>query len=290
MRVFISLLCGTLLLSSPGAEPGGGGPGAVSFPEREAEARRRVLTDTEDADVWLGLGRVLFEQGRPEDLDEALRSLNRAVALDPGLAPAWFWLGRASGQAAGQGGVLKRIQLAGRAREAFARAVELEPDSFEYTYALIQFHLRAPALAGGSRDRAADLADRFDPDRSDERALLAAAVRLADRDHAGAGEQLDRVGPFGDPLVAETWATLAGELGAALLERERWPEAVEAYRRVTTRLPDGAAGWLGLGRALEGAGRPGEAADAFRHCLKAALPGPVAEAATRALARLESGD
>jgi tetratricopeptide (TPR) repeat protein len=252
----------------------------------EALARRQVSADTGDPLAWRDLGRVLFERGRPEDLEEALAALERAVALDPGLASAWFWQGRAAGQAAGGGGVLKRIRLAGKSRDAFGRAVALEPESFLFTYALVQFHLQAPALVGGDARTAAALAAGFPESRPDERALLEAAVRLAARDLAGAWVWLEGVEVSADPLVAATWETLTGELGFARLRTKDWAEALEVYQKVTERLPEVASGWLGLGRALAGLERTGEAAAACRQCLFLAPSGPVAEAAQAVLAGL----
>ncbi|MEZ5275728.1 MAG: tetratricopeptide repeat protein [Opitutaceae bacterium] len=267
-------------------------PWTGDWPAAVAAARRQVSVDTDDSGAWLSLGRVLFEQGRPEDLDEALSCLERAVELEPELAAAWFWLGRAGGQAAGGGGVLNRIRLAGKARAAFTRAAELEPDSFQFVYALVQFHLQAPAMVGGDRQKAAALAAGFNPGRPEERALLVAAVRLAGRDFPGPLEQLDQVGPFADRLVAETWLVLAGQLGTALLDRGRWLEAAEVCQRVTGRSPETASGWLGLGRALAGLDHAAEAEAACRQCLALAPDGPLADAANAVLAglRVEVGE
>ena len=162
MRRLCALVCSLFVVLVAGADDDPAPDrllGTGSWPAAEAAARRQVSVDTDDAGPWLQLGRVLFEQGRPEDLEEAIACLERAVELEPGLAAAWFWLGRTGGQAAGGGGVLNRIRKAGKARAAFTRAAALEPGNFQFTYALIQFHLQAPAMVGGDVQKAATLAD-----------------------------------------------------------------------------------------------------------------------------------
>ena len=77
---------------------------------------RRVLAAAgfEDADLHIGLGISLFEQGKPE---EGIALLRRACELEPDSASAWFNLGEALGrQAYSQGGVA-----------ALRRAIEIDP-------------------------------------------------------------------------------------------------------------------------------------------------------------------
>jgi tetratricopeptide (TPR) repeat protein len=222
--------------------------------EAEAAAQAVVNEDPLDAMGWYLLGRTLFERGRAADLDDAVSHLSRAVSLEPGFAPAWFWLGRASGQLAGSGSLMKRINLAGQSREAFAKALELDPDNFEYAYALVQFYLRAPAIVGGSEGKAEGVFQDFSGRRPKEKRLLEAAISLVGRDDERVLLLLTEVGDSDDRLIRRTWKEIALPLGQRQLADQTWDEAVRTYRLVTERMPNLPAGYLGLGRALEGSG------------------------------------
>jgi tetratricopeptide (TPR) repeat protein len=222
--------------------------------EAEAATQAIVNEDPLDAMGWYLLGRTQFERGRAADLDDAVAHLSRAVSIEPGLAPAWFWLGRASDQLAGRGNLMKRMNLAGRSREAFAKALELDPENFEYAYALIQFYLRAPAMVGGSVGKAEGVIQNFSGRRPGEKLLLEASVSLAGHDDEQVLLLLTQASESDDRLIRRTWKEIALHLGRRQLSDQTWDEAVRTFRLVTDRMPDLPAGYLGLSRALEGNG------------------------------------
>ena len=240
------VVAGSLEYADPEALITGG-----HWSEAEAAAQAIVNEDPLDAMGWYLLGRTLFERGRAVDLDAAVSHLSRAVSLEPGFAPAWFWLGRASGQLAGSGSLMKRINLAAQSREAFAKALELDPDNFEYAYALVQFYLRAPAMVGGSKGKAEDVIQKFSGEYPEEKLLLEASVSLAGHDDERVLLLLLEAGDSDDRLVRRTWKEIALHLGQRQLADQTWNEAVRTYRLVTERMPNLPAGYVGLGRALD---------------------------------------
>lgn len=252
---------------------------AGRWSEAETAAQTMVKEDPSGATGWYFLGRALFERGRPADLGDAVLHLSRAVSLEPGLAPAWFWLGRASGQLAGSGGLVERMRLAGRSRDAFARALELDPENLEYAYALVQFYLRAPAMVGGDSEKAEDLIERFVGQEPAEKLLLEASFSLAGSDDERVVSLLSKVGDMDDRTIRRIWKEIALQLGRRQLSVQLWDAAVRTYQLIIERLPDLPAGYLGLGRAFEGNGRIDEACEAYGRCLKIAPGNPAAEAA-----------
>ena len=92
---------------------------------------------------------------------------------------------------------------------------------------------------------------------------IAAAKRLA-RLYAESGQWdaalrvLERSAPH-----AQKDAEYQGFAGTVLRQLKRAPEAAEAYRRAITLKPDDGRWWVGLGLALEDAGRRKEAKQAF---------------------------
>jgi len=61
---------------------------------------------------------------------------------------------------------------------------------------------------------------------------------------------------------------IPGNLGLALLEHERHPEAIEAFRRMLELEPRNAAGHLHLAEAYKKSGQRGRARDSYRQALK----------------------
>jgi tetratricopeptide (TPR) repeat protein len=97
------------------------------------------------------LGRLALNE---EDWDEAIESFEKAVALEDGNSTYHMWLGRAIGSKAQRASVLKQPFLAKKVKAQFERAVELDGSNLEARSDLISYYLRAPAVMGGSVEKA----------------------------------------------------------------------------------------------------------------------------------------
>jgi tetratricopeptide (TPR) repeat protein len=109
--------------------------------------------------------RAALEAG---DLPEAIRVGEKAVAADPTSSEARDLLGRAYGLTARDSPLLEQMHLARKARECFARAVELDGTNVGALSDLARYDMRAPALLGGGRKKARASAERvlaLDPAR-----------------------------------------------------------------------------------------------------------------------------
>ncbi len=83
--------------------------------------------------------------------------LEKAVARAPENSLAWTWLGRAYGRRAETSFALNALPLANKTREAFERAVQLDPNNSEALNDLFTFYMEAPAMVGGGHDKARKL-------------------------------------------------------------------------------------------------------------------------------------
>jgi tetratricopeptide (TPR) repeat protein len=86
--------------------------------------------------------------------DAAIRSAEKAVALDPQNSVYHEWLGRAYGDKADHAGLFSAISLAKKTRKEFQTAVELNARNFSARQALIEFDCSAPGIVGGGEDKA----------------------------------------------------------------------------------------------------------------------------------------
>lgn len=96
--------------------------------------------------------RVLVSRGAVE---QALEAAEVALQAHPDSAQAWMWAGRAYGQQAMRAGLLSKPRWAGRTRDAFQRAVALDPSLLEAHFDLLNYYRYAPGIMGGGADKAA---------------------------------------------------------------------------------------------------------------------------------------
>jgi tetratricopeptide (TPR) repeat protein len=175
IAIAAAVLCGA-------AQAQNGESGVASFQaHRYADARRSLeaaaTSDANNAKAHLYLGRIALHQTR---FDDAIVHLEKAVALEPGVAAHHAWLGRAYGQLAVRSGLRKKFSLAKRSRAALERAVELDPSNLEARSWLTQFYLLAPRIVGGSASKARAQANEL-AKLSEFRGALARAWIAEDR-------------------------------------------------------------------------------------------------------------
>ncbi len=105
---------------------------------------------------------TLIDQGRAAlnrgDFDGAIILLEKAVAQAPQSAEAHYVLAGAYGGKAQAGGMLDGAKFGMKSKEENEKAVELDPKYVEPRFSLVQMYASAPAMMGGSFDKALDQA------------------------------------------------------------------------------------------------------------------------------------
>lgn len=89
-----------------------------------------------------------------EELDRAESSCRRAIALDPGNSRYHRWMGHVYGEKADRANFLSAASLAGKTRQEFERAVELDPNDIDAHADLAEFYFEAPGIVGGGQEKA----------------------------------------------------------------------------------------------------------------------------------------
>jgi tetratricopeptide (TPR) repeat protein len=107
--------------------------------------------DPKNGDIQLLLAKSYLEL---QERDAAIRSAEKAVALDPQNSLYHEWLGKAYGEKADHAGWFSAISLAKKTRKEFQSAVELDARNFAARQALIEFDCSAPGLVGGGEEKA----------------------------------------------------------------------------------------------------------------------------------------
>lgn len=121
------------------------------------------------ADDSLAAGRAALDR---RDSDQAIAQFEKAIGQKPNSSEAHYSLGSAYAQKAETANMLSQMSLFKKAKDEWGRAFELDPGFFNARLRLIEFYASAPALAGGSEDKAMELAsdakkrDAFDGHRA----------------------------------------------------------------------------------------------------------------------------
>ncbi|MGM9480730.1 tetratricopeptide repeat protein [Roseateles sp. NT4] len=231
--------------------------------------------------AWLDTGKtadlVRAAQGKPGD-DQSAVALALAAADDndatrleasiPALqtcidkrpqAVCAYALGRVYGQQAMTASVFKMAGLAGKTKEQFVKAVELDPTLFEARTGLTQFYLMAPGFAGGSTAKAKELAVEVQPRQPEQAKLLRALVAMNDKDWAGAERELSSVKAGDDhPLQRELRGAWT-RVGFEHMEQKNFTKARGVFEALQRDYPAHAAGPYGLGRTALDQDQPDEA-------------------------------
>ncbi len=107
--------------------------------------------EPQNGDVQLLLAKSYLEL---QQHDPAIRSAEKAVAIDPRNSVYHEWLGRAYGEKADHAGWFSAISLAKKTRKEFETAVQLDARNYSARQVLIEFDCSAPGLVGGGEEKA----------------------------------------------------------------------------------------------------------------------------------------
>jgi tetratricopeptide (TPR) repeat protein len=146
------------------AEPVPSGPLAAAIAAFDrgdlanTEALAAPLTQGEGAraDACALLGDVRLRQKR---VKEAIDLLDRAGKIDPKNPEYQSRLGAAISQRIGEVNFMQQAVLAGRMCAAFKRSVEIDPSHVPGYLGLSRYYQNAPAIAGGSMEKAIAFAE-----------------------------------------------------------------------------------------------------------------------------------
>jgi Tfp pilus assembly protein PilF len=115
------------------------------------EAKKLVASLQNDFDAQLLLGKIALAQ---DDAEAAEKFFTHALELKPNNATAHLWLGNALGTQAQSANLFRQASLAGKTKDEFEKAVQLDPNLLDARFGLIDYYTMAPAIMGGSAEKA----------------------------------------------------------------------------------------------------------------------------------------
>ncbi len=111
----------------------------------------RLSSSPSDAESSNLLCRAYFAL---EEFDRAESACRRAITLEPNNGRYHRWMAHVYGEKAARANFLAAATLAGKTREEFERAVQLNPKDVDARVDLAEFYLEAPSIVGGGHDKA----------------------------------------------------------------------------------------------------------------------------------------
>jgi tetratricopeptide (TPR) repeat protein len=121
------------------------------YPRAIQLAGEAANANPQDPKIQLLLTKAHLES---QQWDAAIRTAEKAVALDPKSSVYHEWLGRAYGEKADHSSFMSALGFAKKTRKEFQAAVELDGQNFTARQAVIEFDCAAPGMAGGGEEKA----------------------------------------------------------------------------------------------------------------------------------------
>jgi tetratricopeptide (TPR) repeat protein len=171
------------------------------YTEVEKILADKLQTNPNDDSAHFYLGLVPLWKRESSRYEEAAKHLEKCIALKPTSSKYHMWLGNIYGQRAGEEGLMKAMGYVGKIRDAYKKAVELDPDSYQARYWLNQFYLQAPGIVGGGADKAKANANDFGKRNLPLSRLLWADIFIHDKKLDDAYTQLLSIHNVKDPQV-----------------------------------------------------------------------------------------
>ncbi|MEO5628324.1 MAG: tetratricopeptide repeat protein [Thermomonas sp.] len=224
-------------------------PGALAAAEALTKATPK------DADAWVLLVRARLQARQAE---KAIVAGEKATALGARNAQAFYWLGNAYGNRIGEVGMLSKMTMAPKLRDAFEQAVRLDPALLDARSSLIEFYLLAPGAMGGGVDKGRAQANAIA--KYDRRRGLLAQARIAMHEKKPA----DALKAYEQALAmkpADAQVKLALIMGYQ--QTKRWKDAYAMASQWTVDEPKKPKPWYQIGRIAAESGQylpEGEAA------------------------------
>jgi tetratricopeptide (TPR) repeat protein len=275
--------------------------------------------EPQNGDVQLLLAKSYLEL---QERDPAIKSAEKAVAIEPKNSIYHEWLGRAYGEKADHASWFSAISLAKKTRKEFETAVQLDGGNYSARQALIEFDCSAPGIVGGGEEKALPQIKQLAEMDAAEGHYAAGNCRRQKKDFAVADEEFTKalesnpksaellydIGDYAAKrsqperllAVADMGERVApGDprrrfyRGVALVLKKENPEEAERLLREYAKIaptrsgyPRPAAAHAWLGRLFEGQSRMEDAVKEFESALKL---DPKNKMAQEALNRLKKG-
>jgi tetratricopeptide (TPR) repeat protein len=230
------------------------------YAEVERIANAKLAQDGGNADALVALTSVGLAEGRTED---AVKLGERCVAAQPKASNCHLAFGNALGNKIMSAGMLSAMSYAGKVRDAFKTAVELDPQNMDARFSLMTYYMQAPGIAGGGSGKAQALAAQTAALNADAGKLMMARLDAADDKLAKAEAAVLAMPVSSHEAVADGQRDLINNLGYKYLSDKKYADSERMFREAHKRFPDSESAVYGIARVQQEQGKHREAIASF---------------------------
>ena len=212
-----------------------------------ASAEALAKAEPKNAEAWILLTRARLQANQAE---AAVESAEKAVKFAPNNSQSHFWLGNAYGSRVGQVGMFAQMSMAPKIRDAFEKAVALDPNNLDARDGVLQFYLQAPSIVGGKdKDKVNAQANEIAKRDVARGHLARAQIFMSEKNTAAALKSYEAA-----YAAKPSDKNIRMALGIGYQMAERWNDAFKHFRAWTTRDENAGSAWYQIGRtsALSG--------------------------------------
>jgi tetratricopeptide (TPR) repeat protein len=229
-RLMVVLCLSALLVHTLGAQQTNLAKARQLYQTTQYRDAIQVLQNQTDPESLRLYGQCWFMLG---EFKKASEAFEKAVLAEPSNSDNHLWLGRAYGRRAETSSPFTAPRYASKARQAFEKAVELDPRNILALNDLFEYYMQAPGFLGGGKDKASALAERIAALDPAEGHYVHARLAEDNRDFSKAEIQLRRAV---DAAPASVGRIL--DLAKFLAKRGRFQESEAEFQRAEKIAPN----------------------------------------------------
>lgn len=233
------------------------------YKEAKWELEEILKTNTKNQEAHFYLGKTLFYLRL---FDEASEEFEEAISQNEKIADYHFWLAQAYGAKALNSNIFSQLTLAGKIKNEYIKALEIDDKHTLARVGLANYYLRAPGIMGGSIEKAYEQANillKYDEMRG---RYLLAQLYVKENKQTQAEEEykiLER--KYGNQ---KDFYDFYNYYGYFLLKLGRKEEAIQKFKKQIELAPNNANSYDSLGDALVASGRKDEAIIQYKKALE----------------------
>ena len=210
---------------------------------------------------------LIINQDKEDKIEDGIKLAERCIEANPKSTICHEALGNILGTKALKGSMFSAAAYAGKIRDSFKKAVELDPKNISARSSLLQFYLQAPSIMGGGTGKAQDLVIDTIKTLPAAGALLQARMDLQGDNVARAESAALAVNPNGDEEIITMQKNLLVSIGHFHLRAKKYEQAIKMFTEIAKRYPDFYGASYGLGRTYQEQGNYKEAVAQFEKSL-----------------------
>ena len=267
LSFFCVVLCNLAGVTTAAAHQYSGMIDERRYVEVERHARAKLVQEPRNADALLGLVDVILAQGQDERIEQAAKMAELCVLAHPDNAECFDARGNVLANQFRRAGLVDAIVMAGKIREAYLRALAIDPRNYRARLALMRYYLSASMMLGGGSGKARALAaetGQLNPDVSN---LMQAICDFDD----GKSDQAEELALSLNLAGAESVRLQQGELlwniGQKYLAERRFSDSMRVFAELRMLFPSGTRADAGFGMIAQEQGHHQDALAFFSSAL-----------------------